>query len=98
VKPVKVNRVILVKYTCVSGEYEFSGHTILTLLPRQKAETHVHEYFKDFYGEGNLEKKDTRKLDWYLYNGGEVAVKHVSFQEITQEQYDVLIKLGLCYA
>jgi hypothetical protein len=92
-KALKTNRILLIKYTCHSGEYEFSGHATITLTPRQKPETQVHNYFKDFYGEGNTE--DFNKLDSYTYNLGEVAVDDISYRFITQEQYEVLKEVGL---
>jgi hypothetical protein len=83
----------LIKYTCQVGEYEFSGQATLELRPRQRVETQVHRYFCDFYGKENLELAE-RGVS-YLYNGGEVAVKRISYQEITAEQNAVLQELGV---
>jgi hypothetical protein len=86
---------ILMKYTCHSGEYEFSGHTVLDIRPRQKVETQVHNYFMEFYGEGNTCKKDCEKLVSYSYNGGEVAVDHIFIREISESDAEVLTRLNV---
>ena len=90
-------RFILVKYTCRSGEYEFSGHSVLELRSRQKASTQIHLYFKDFYGNGSLEEanKVNGEPDNYTYNGGEVAVNHISYQEISESDSEVLKRLNI---
>jgi hypothetical protein len=90
-------RSILVKYTCKCGEYEFSGHSILELSPRQKISTQVHLYFKDFYGSENLVEanKVNGEPNNYLYNGGEVAVDHIFCQEISESDAEVLRRLNI---
>ncbi|MBE3144544.1 MAG: hypothetical protein IMZ61_11565 [Planctomycetes bacterium] len=85
---------ILIKYTIRSGEYEFNGHTVLNIQPRQKVETQVHNYLMDFYG-NNTCKKDCERLNSYLYNGGEVAVDHISFKEISESDAEVLTRLNV---
>jgi hypothetical protein len=74
-------RIFLVKYTHVCGQYEFSGHTILTLKPKQNIRKEIHDYFMDFYG-----TKANKDGGTYYYNGGEVGVKRIHYQKITEAQ------------
>ena len=90
-----MNRIILVTYNCICGEYEFSGHCVLNLLPRQRADAQIHKYFMGFYSEGNLEDAD--RLNNYSYNMGEVGVSDISWKEITPEQQETLRTVGLAY-
>ena len=86
-------KLILVKYTCVSGEYEFSGHTVMAMSSRCKPETQIHNYFSCFYGESNTCKDSTK--EFYLYNGGEVGVKKISWHEISESDAEVLSRLNV---
>jgi len=92
-------RFYLVKYTIVHGEYEDRGQTVISVNPRAKIEAAVHRYFLDFYGSDNEGKSysgsDTEKLKWYTYNCGDVAVKKIYWQEITEEQLAVLAELNI---
>lgn len=85
----------LVKYTVITGEYEFSGQVVLSRSARAKIENAVHYYFKHYYDEPSNCDRDSERLEHYLYNGGEVAVKRISWREITQEQAQVLADLNI---
>lgn len=87
-------RFILVKYTHISGEYEFDGHHILTTeqTEPEAVNKEVDEFFKQFYGEDQLAEADDYG---YLYNGGEVGVKRVFWNEITEEQKKVIDEVRL---
>ena len=78
----------LVKYNHTCGEFEFSGHTLISLLPKQQASTLVHAYFKDYYGKENLEHAD--RCSYYIYNGGQVAVKDIVWTPISESDAEVL--------
>jgi hypothetical protein len=86
---------ILVKFTQRCGEYEFSGHTVLDIRPRQKVGTQVHNYFMDFYGKENTCKKNCEKLVSYLYNMGEVGVDHILVREISEPDAEILSRLNV---
>ena len=86
---------ILVKYTCRCGEYEFSGHTVLDIQPRQRVKTQVHNYLRAFYGEGNACEKLCEKLVSYYYNGGVIAVDHISWRGISEFDAEVLSRLNV---
>lgn len=76
-----IKRHFLVKYTHKCGEYEFSGHTILTLKPKKNIRTEVHKYFMDFYG-----SKANKDGGIYFYNGCEVAIHRIFCRKITEAQ------------
>jgi hypothetical protein len=84
-----IERHFLVKYTHKCGEYEFSGHTILTLKPKKNIRTEVHKYFMDFYGSNVYRKSNCTEFNRgnsYYYNGGEVAVHRIFCRKITEAQ------------
>lgn len=83
----------LVKHIICCGEYEFSGHTVISLEPRQQIKAAVHEYFCDYYGEENLD--EANQLDSYLYNGGEVGCDHISWQPLSESDAEVLKALNI---
>lgn len=83
----------LVSYVVVSGQYEFKKDLLLKLRPREKIRTQVHNYFLDYYGTGNVSKKDSTPWNYYSYNGGEVAISHISWQEISESDAEVLNRL-----
>jgi hypothetical protein len=84
----------LVRFTCHSGEYEFSGQTVITLTkPWKKLAAAVHRYFKDFYGKENFD--DFTKNESYSYLGGEVAVDGIYWELITPAQRQVLKDLNI---
>jgi hypothetical protein len=83
-----MKRTYLVKYTNVCGEFEFSGVTVLSLEPRQQIKAAVHSYFQDYYGKKNLEL-DERCVS-YLYNGGQVSVKSISWHPLSESDAEVL--------
>jgi hypothetical protein len=87
-------RKFLVKFTNHSGEYEFNGHTIIELKPRERITAQVHRYFMDFYGEGST-SLGCEKLNSYLYNAGEVAVDHISWRGISESDAEVLSRLNV---
>jgi hypothetical protein len=86
---------ILVKYVCRSGEYEFRGHKVLDIQPRQRVNTQVHNYLMDFYGKGNTCERLCETLVSYYYNGGEIAVDHISWRGISESDADVLSRLNV---
>ena len=83
----------LVKYTNRCGEFEFSGHTVISLEPKQQIKAAVHAYFKDYYGEENLD--EANRLDSYLYNGGQVGVDHISWHPLSESDAEVLRALNI---
>jgi len=92
--------ILLVKYVTIDGEHEYSCHTTMILSSRQKIEKHIHKYFIDFWGrdsEGhyNADKEDCKPCEFYSYFAGSVAIKRLSWREITPEQNDVLLDLSL---
>ena len=94
------SKYLLVKYNNIHGEQEYSGHTVLTLNPRKKEETAIHDYFKNFwglteYGHYATDKEDCVKCESYMYFGGELAVDSIRWEEITEAQYNVLKELHL---
>ena len=91
VPPVSKEQHILVKYDYCCGEYNFCGHSVLTINPRQKPETKIDKYFKDFYGEGNL--TSSKRCSYYEYNGGEVAIDDINWQKISDQDAEVLNRL-----
>lgn len=80
-------RIYLVKYTNQCGEFEFSGHTIIKLEPRQQIKAQMHAYFCDYYGKENLDEAE--RLVSYLYNGGQVAVNHISYHPLSESDAEV---------
>lgn len=86
-------RFFLIKYTHVCGQYEFSGHTILTLKPKENIRHEIHEYFMDFYGE-NADSEGTY-CESYEYNNGEVGVRRISYHKITEAQKHAIKEFNL---
>ena len=70
-----------------NGEYEYSSKSVHTAPPDGDEKKHADEYVSDFYGSPS--EKDG---DWYYFNGGEIAAKMLSVQEITKVEYDVFRK------
>ena len=83
----------LVKYTQCCGEFEFSGHTVISLEPKQQIKAAVHAYFKDYYGKENLNHAE--RLNSYLYNGGQVGVNHISWHPLSESDAEVLRALNI---
>lgn len=83
----------LVKYTNRCGEFEFSGHTVISLEPKRHIKAAVHAYFCDYYGEENLDESE--RCNSYLYNGGQVAVDHISWHPLSESDAEVLRALNI---
>lgn len=73
-----------------NGEYEHNSYSTHSFPPDVDAKEHAEKYVEDFYGGEPGEK--TFGDDWYYFNGGEIAAKMLSVQEITKEECDVLRK------
>lgn len=87
------NRHLLVQWDYSRGEYQFCGHSVLTLFPGDKLRTKVHEYFKDFYGDEGL--TSSKNCSYYEYNDGEVSIDDIRWQRVSDEELAVLNKLHL---
>ncbi len=66
-----------------NGEYEHSSRSARSLPVDADAKEYAAEYIKDFYGDDGERTFDD---DWYYFNGGEIAAKMLSVQEITEEE------------
>jgi hypothetical protein len=89
------------------GEYEFSGHTIISCKSGQRIHSVAHKYFMNFWGKATLDrptrrwpmdfKLDNTYRDMFFYNDGEIAIKKLYFYKITaEEEREVLRRLSIC--
>ncbi|MGQ9825955.1 MAG: hypothetical protein ACUVSK_13415 [Desulfotomaculales bacterium] len=79
---------ILVRYTGISGEAEFTCSTLIPYNGKAPAEKVIRDYFSDFFSEG------TRREDCFYYvsrDGGQ-AVKITGWSIVPQADYAVLEK------
>jgi len=80
---------LAVTYTIVSGEFEFGGNTIVNVGDDKTEEQAVDAYFREY---SELEEAEP---NWYLYCGGEFAIKKINWHEITEADKKVLNNAGV---
>lgn len=73
-----------------NGEYEYTSISVHEISSRKSTEKFGKDYVKNFYGSKPF--KFSPDEDWFYFNGGEVAVKLNTVEEIKKEEYDVLDK------
>lgn len=86
---------ILVKYSSRSGEYTFDGHTVLNVEKGCTEEDTVHNHFESFYPGSDV--KTYEKAEQYSYFNNEIVVSITTWQKISEEDFQVLKRLVLCY-
>ena len=78
----KGQKLYLVTFEFISGEYEQGFHRLLYAENAKEVDKQVHEYLKDYYGDGNTSEIDD---DVYYYGSyGEIAVKYCGWEEIIE--------------
>lgn len=82
----------LFKFTIQCGEYEFSDNFIMTGKTEKAAAKKAHKYLMEYYGDG-AEYDENYKT--YFYNCGEVSVKKVYCQEISESNAQIISQLQL---
>ena len=73
------------------GEYEFSSQSVHEISSRRSITKFARDYAKEFYGGKPFQyDKPVDPDGWWYFNGGEVAARYKTVEEITKEQYDNL--------
>jgi len=80
---------IFLNLKIINGEYEYSSKSVHAISKRRNIDVFANKYAKDFYT-----KKAYSDGDYYFFNGGEVAVRVKTVQEITENEYQILNKFG----
>lgn len=88
-------KILLVQYDIIDGEYEFGSNTICTGTKRQQEENIIDKYFKEFYGKGNFSKFDYEKARQYMYFNGSLGVKIRSWTIIDSRDKQILNEFGI---
>lgn len=82
---------ILVSYEVISGDWSAQSTRSFRLEGRRPEDV-IHDYFRDFWGEDTeVETKGSR----YHHNSWEQAVKISSIRTISDEEMELLEKLGI---
>lgn len=75
----KGEKLYLATFEFISGEYEQPFQKFFYAKSEKQLAKKIHEYFVDYYGEGNTFEIDD---DVYFYHYGEVAVRRRNWKEI----------------
>jgi hypothetical protein len=95
-KQIKELKHIFIKYTAVSGEFEFYGYRTLSGDIDVSDEDIIDDYFRDFYGENNFDEDCFyTKAESYMYYGMQVGIKKITCKDITEEEKKTLNRLGI---
>lgn len=78
-QPQKGKRLYLATFEFISGEYEQPFQKFFYAKDEKQLAKKIHEYFIDYYGEGNTLEVDD---DVYYYWYGEIAVRKRGWEEI----------------
>ena len=72
------------------GEYTFDLKRAVQLPNDMNPQEWFEEHCKDFYGQSEDHETLKGKYCGTFFNGGEIFVKPIKIQEITEEEYKVL--------
>ena len=81
---------VFLNLTIRNGEYEYTSISVHEISTRKSTTVFGEKYVKSFYGSKPFKYSPDDK--WWLFNGGEVAVKLNTCETITKEEYEVLNK------
>ncbi len=81
---------VFLNLTIRNGEYEYSSQSVHEISTRKSTQVFGEKYTKEFYGGKAFKYSPDDK--WWLFNGGEVAVKLNTCEAISKEDYEVLSK------
>jgi len=89
---------LIVTYELQAGGAECIGHALLAYRKREKPQAVVNKYFREFYGEKNLDEAPGELSEYFLYLDQTVSVKIIRWEILKPKESVILEKyIGLEY-